>query len=202
MVLVAVVGLLLLPCLAHSQQYTVTVLGTLGGYAGYGTRISASGQVTGYSTNTGNFANAFFYGNGSVQNLGTLGGKVSYGFGINASGQISGYSQTGLASGVEHAFLYSNGVMQDLGTLGGTTSFGYGINASGQVTGWAFTSSGVEHAFLYSNGVMVDLNSEIGSATGYTLVSGEAINDSGQIVVDASVIATGQNLVLLLTPTS
>jgi probable HAF family extracellular repeat protein len=86
--------------------------------------------------------------------------------------------------------------------LGGTTSRGYGINASGQVTGWAFTSSGVEHAFLYSNGVMVDLNSEIGSSTGYTLVSGEAINDSGQIVVNGSVTATGQDLALLLTPTS
>ena len=89
----------------------------------------------------------------------------------------------------------------DLGTLGGTSSRGYGINASGQVTGESLTSSGVNQAFLYSNGNMLDLNCAIGSAaTQYTLIAGQGINDSGQIVVNGSVIGPQDPVVFLLTP--
>ena len=49
---------------------------------------------------------------------------------------------------------------------------------------------------------MVDLNSEIGSAaTLYTPTSGQGIIDSGQIVANGIVNATGEDVALLLTPT-
>jgi probable HAF family extracellular repeat protein len=138
-----------------------------------------------------------------------LGGTSSYGDGINSNGQVTGYSYIN-GDNATHAFLYSNGVMQDLGTFGysssyGPESYGRAINSSGQVTGSAtFHGNGsLDHAFLYSNGQMLDLNLEIGSAAAlYTLVEGEAINDSGLIVVNGVVNATGQNVAFLLTPTS
>jgi probable HAF family extracellular repeat protein len=102
-----------------------------------------------------------------------------------------------------HAFLYSNGTMQDLGTLGGPNSYGYGISASGQVTGNSYTKDRAIHAFLCTNGHMIDLNSRIssGDAALYTLTYGQAINDKVQVMVDATVNATGSSVALLLTPT-
>jgi probable HAF family extracellular repeat protein len=92
----------------------------------------------------------------------------------------------------------------ELGTLSGSVSQALGINASGQVTGWAETAgNAATDAFLYRNGQMVDLNSQIGSAASlYTLTNGQGINDSGQIVVDGVVKATGQDAAFLLTPSS
>jgi probable HAF family extracellular repeat protein len=104
-----------------------------------------------------------------------------------------------------HAFLYNNGTMQDLGTFpGGSTSYGYGISASGEVTGYSYTRDRAIHAFLYRNARMIGLNSQISSTDAqiYTLTSGRAINDKGQIVVNATVNATGVSAALLLTPTT
>jgi uncharacterized membrane protein len=58
-------------------------------------------------------------------------------------------------------------------------------------------------AFLYSNTTMTDLNSLISGSDAalYVLNSAEAINDKGQIVVNAIVVATGNTIALLLTPT-
>jgi hypothetical protein len=50
---------------------------------------------------------------------------------------------------------------------------------------------------------MIDLNSELGSAESiYTLVDARGINDSGQIVADGYVDATGQDAVFLLIPSN
>jgi len=184
---------------------TTQNIGTLGGAGSAGYGINASGQVTGYSWITGSTqSHAFLYTNGSMQDLGTLGGAYSEGAAINASGQVTGGSAT--ATDIyTHAFLYSNGTMQDLGTFpGGSTSYGYAINASGEVTGYSYTWDRAVHAFLYRNARVIDLNSRISStdAQTYTLTSGRAINDKGQIVVDATVNATGVSAALLLTPTT
>jgi len=183
---------------------TTKNIGTLGGTTSIGYGINASGQVTGYSWITGSTqSHAFLYSNGSMQDLGTLGGVYSEGQAINASGEVTGGSATA-RDNYGHAFLYSNGTMQDLGTFpGGLQSYGYGINASGEVTGYSYTRDREIHAFLYRNARMIDLNSQISStdAQTYTLTSGRAINDKGQIVVDATVNATGVSAALLLTPT-
>ena len=182
-------------------------LGTLGVGGSAAQGINASGEITGSAAaadGTGHL-HAFLYSNGSAIDLGTLGGDNSAGYGINAGGQVTGGSEMPAppfpALPANHAFLYSNGSMIDLGTLGGASSVGFGINARGQVTGEADTAGGRSVAFLYSNGQMVDLNTEIGSAASlYTLKAGYAINDSGQIVVDGTVNATGQGVAFLLTP--
>jgi len=72
------------------------------------------------------------------------------------------------------------------------------------VTGSSATKENGAHAFLYSNGHMTDLNSLISSdaAARYTLVSAVAINDKGQILVDATANGAPGEATLILTPTS
>ena len=177
---------------------------TFGGPGSVGSGINNSGEVTG-SFGTANGARAFIYSNGSLQDLGTLGGSVSTGTGINASGEVTGWSATSTSIGLYHAFLYSAGSMKDLGSLGpDLPSKAFGINDSGEVTGWAYTlryGPASQHGFLYADDQMLDLNFLIGSeASLYTMISGEAINDDGQIVVDGIVNATYQPEAFLLTP--
>jgi probable HAF family extracellular repeat protein len=178
--------LLMTPLTGVAQQYTATDIGTLGGSTVSGTGINASGQVTGFSSTTGNRAtHAFVFSAGTMQDLGTLGGTTSQASGINASGQVTGFAQLA-GDTAQHAFIYSNGVMQDLGTLGGANSGGNGINDSGEVTGFSETRNG-SHAFLYSDGSLQDLGT-LPTVNGVSQSStGNAINASGQVAGYSSV---------------
>lgn len=181
-------------------------LGTLGGGESAGVNeargINDRGQVTGFAVTGGDNTqgHAFLFTDGSVMDLGTLGGTSSSGSTLNNRGQVVGTS-TLMGNLAEHAFLYHNGFMKDLGTLGGSNSFGMAVNIHGVVTGGAAIASEAEHAFVDSGGRMRDLNDEIGSSASlYTLVEGEAINDKGQIVVNGIVNETNTQAAFLLTP--
>ena len=169
-------------------QYSVTHLGSLGGYGtatdgsgqainSFARGINAAGQIVGYADTSGGSQHAFIYSNSTMTDLGTLGSGVnSYAQGINASGQIVGYADT--SSGSQHAFIYNHGALTDLGTFPGSTqSYAFAINAAGQIVGQASTN-GVYEPFLYSNGAMINL----GNLPGGTGGSAYGINDSGQIV--------------------
>jgi probable HAF family extracellular repeat protein len=128
-------------------QYTVTDLGTLGGYRSSAQDINDRGQVVGLSYTTSNINNhAFLYSNGTMTDLGVSQGELqSRAYGVNTYGQVVG--QVWTSSGASHAFLYSDGTTTDLGTLGGSSSFARDINDSGQVVGYSYTSSGIYHAY-------------------------------------------------------
>ena len=189
---------------AHAFLYsggTMSDLGTLGGATSVANGVNASGQVAGYSLTSGGIAHAFLDSGGTMTDLGTLGGTTSTGVGINDAGQVVGAAATA-GNAASHAFLYSGGSMTDLGTLGGANSQAYSVNAAGQVVGEAQTSAGLFDAFLYSSGTMTDLNTLLDdSASGWTLVSANAINDSGSIV-GSGVNSSGSTHAFLLTPLS
>jgi probable HAF family extracellular repeat protein len=187
----------------HSNG-VMTDLGTLGGAFSVGLAINTSGQVTGESATATEIRHAFLYSNGVMRDLGTLGGSLSTAQAINDAGQVAGAAYLPGDIG-QHAFLYSEGVMTDLGTLGGQSSAAFAINNAGQVTGGSSMPVGSDpesrspdHAFLYTNGVLLDLNALIPSGTGWTLTTGWAINDRGQITGIGNI--NGEAHAFLLTP--
>ncbi|QQP93318.1 DUF3466 family protein (plasmid) [Skermanella sp. TT6] len=133
-----------------------------------------------------------------MQDLGTRSGEFSTGNDINDSGQITGTNQ--ISNADFRAFLWDsvNGI-QDLGTLGGRFSFGNGINNNGQVVGSSEDASRSEYAFLWDGTGMFNLNDLITPGTGWTIISGEAINDAGQIT-GIGINPNDQLHAFLLTP--
>ncbi len=168
---------------ATLQEYSITDLGTLGGFTSNAFDINDNGQVAGQSIAPFDF-HAFLYDtvNGMVD-LGTLtDGMFSHAWSVNANGQVAGFSEIkfGRRDTRIHAFIYDsvNG-MTSIGTLGGEESQAYSINSSGQVAGYSqITGNSATHAFIYDsvNG-MVD----IGTLGGSTSL-GYALNDNGQVV--------------------
>jgi probable HAF family extracellular repeat protein len=99
---------------------------------------------------------------------------------------------------IGHAFLYSGGAMVSLGTLGGPNSFATGINAAGLIVGNAEVQRYVVHPFLDAGGRLLDLNDIVVNGAGWTLLSANGINDSGQIVGTGTL--NGETRAFLLTP--
>ncbi len=181
--ILTVLGVISGPSAKAQTTYSITDLGTLGGfsidrkgnkcYCSYGQAINAAGHVTGYSFTIDPLARAFLYSGGPLADIGTIpGGTLSFGYSINKSDQITGYAD--VASGEYHAFLYTAGTMTDLGTLPGANySTGSSVNDSGWVTG----DGGNGHGFLYTGGAMKDL----GTLPGGNFSVGYGINASGQV---------------------
>ena len=104
------------PRLAADALYTITDLGTLGGYSSSASGINNAGQIVGTSNTSTGESHAFLYSDGQMQDLGTLGGPSSYGGSINNAGQVVGRSQISTNSSY-YPFLYSNGQMTALNSL-------------------------------------------------------------------------------------
>jgi probable HAF family extracellular repeat protein len=178
--------------------------------------INNRGQVVGESpVNIGVFlqraqhAISWIRGPG-LKDLGTLGGANSEADGVNNHGVIVGSSQI-TGSTDFHPYVYTKGRMLDLGTLGGPNGFAHAINDKGVIVGSAdVTASSGTHAFIIQNGKMTDLNSLIPANSGFVLNRGLAINNRGQVVVEAyptgttvssAGVPSGPFYLLLLSPT-
>jgi len=180
--------------------YTVTDLGTLGGFDTYAYGINNSGQVAGMLYNN----HAFFWSSSTgMQDIGALPStRASYsmGYDINDNSQVVGQSTD--SAGNYHPFLWSSDTgMQDLGNLpGGRGSGAIGINAYGVVVGSGYNSDDSSRAFLWSsvNGLQ-DLNGLIPTGSGWSLQYATAINDNGWII-GSGVNPRGQKHAFLLTP--
>src|SRR5262249_14321717 len=146
---------------------------------------------------------------GTMQDLGTFGGTASWASAINSQGYVAGGFQD--LSGA-HPFVWrpkaangTSGTMIALG--GGDSDFALAINSNAAVVGTGTpTGSQNRDAALWQPGTdgsytLSDLNSLIPTGTGWTLLIADAINDRGQIVVEATQ-ANGPVHALLLTPTT
>jgi probable HAF family extracellular repeat protein len=165
------------PITYTDMGYTLTDMGTLGGFNSVPVASNEKGQVVGYSTIAGDVIHhAFLFSDGKMTDLGTLGGSYSMALAINNKGQVIGVSDIAgnLAS---HAFLYSNGKMTDL-TPGALASGPRAINEKGQVIGELCPPpGGGSHAFLYSDEKMTDLGT-LGGSESFVF----AINEKGQAI--------------------
>jgi probable HAF family extracellular repeat protein len=173
------------------------LIGTFGGEWSNALSINSAGHVVGMAalsdTSIGNpHMHAFVYRSGVLKDLGTFGGRNSLAWDINDAGQVVGYADTPAPpdaeeyeTGPTRAFLYERGTMKDLGTLGGWESTASAINNAGVVVGSSTTAETGSAAFVYARGKMTDLNTRVRLPEGWTLVSGQDINDSGQILARA-----------------
>jgi probable HAF family extracellular repeat protein len=190
----------------HAFLYSgtrTTDLGTLvGGDESVAEAIDNAGQVVGQSTAADTMTHAFLYSNGRMQDLGIPSGdNASTAIAVSSNGIILG--ELGVGTSVDVA-IYKNGVWTDLGP----GPFPAGINSSGQIVGWS-TIPGIysgpkakrrhaqEIGVVSVNGTFVNLNTLIPANSGFAVIMATAINDSGQILCDATTPSDETHAVLL-----
>jgi len=168
----------------------MTDVGTLGGTCGVPFALNNRGQVVGQSFVTGDSTyHPFLWPgqDGKIQDLGTLGGTYGWALAINDSGGIVGFASVA-GDLAEFAVLWRGTSIANLGSLGSDPcSTANGINNSDQVVGVSATCDyALRRAFLWENGSMVDLNRLIPPNSGLQLTLAEAINDRGEITINAT----------------
>ena len=165
---------------------------------------NSSGQEIGVSFPIGNGGelgqHGYLYTGGPLISLPGFDGTLnSNPRAINQVGQVVGDAPA--PGTVSNAFLYSAGKMIDLGTPG-VNSMALNLNNLGQVVGFT-TVGNTDHAFVYENGKMYDLNNLLASqAPGLVITNAIAINDIGQIIVEADGPNAQYSGIYLLTPSN
>ena len=154
-------------------KFTITDLGTLGGFVSHSYTVNSSGQVFGDSTNAANEARIFSWTKeGGIVDLGAAPGFV---VATSPRGQMIGIETTSYRS---FSWTPEGGTVW-IGTLGGTCGSGAAVNVGGQVVGTACTTGDAAfHAFSWTQeGGMVDLGT-----LGGTYSWGVALNTRGEMV--------------------
>jgi len=179
-------------------------LGVLdGGQQSGANAINSAGEIAGWA-NVGNVDHAITWtGTGGLVDLGIAASCGSTALGLNDAGDVVGWlNKSAGCSFTSHGFSWSaTGGLKDLGLLsGGTYSFAYGVNSSGQIVGTGASAAALVALLWTADGTIHDLNTLIAPGIARTLVAANAINDAGQIVVDATTKTGTGNYALLLTP--
>jgi probable HAF family extracellular repeat protein len=180
-------------------------IGPSGAFQASAYAINTAGQIVGtYSLNSG-ASGTFLYTNGKMTTLpNPPGSRGGFGAAINDTGEIVG---TMFPSEGSHAAKFSDGAWTDLGNLTGAQGSGAtAINTAGQIVGTAIFPpiykpfrAGKHVPFISTAGGLVNLNTLIPSGTGFTLTDAVDINESGQILCDAT-NASGNAHAVLLNP--
>jgi probable HAF family extracellular repeat protein len=188
-----------------SQSGGLQDLGVLpGGQQSGANAINSSGEIVG-SANIGSTNHAFRWTqSGGMVDLGITVNCDVVALGVNDPGEVVGwFNNSGGCTFTSHGFSWTpSGGLKDLGVLpGGNFSFAYGVNSSEQVVGTGQNSASQPVALLWTvDGAPHDLNTLVSSNTPRTLVAANAINDAGQIVVDATTKTGRGAYALILTP--
>ena len=181
-------------------------LGPPGAFQASAIAINNSGQIIGGYYLTSGAAGEFLITGGKMTTLPVpAGASAVSAFAINDNGEIAG--QVFVSSGApSHAARFANGVWTDLGAFAGAVaSRATSINLSGQVVGTAFFPQTSYHPpkpgkhvpFISTTSGLVNLNTLIPSGSGFTLTDAVGINDSGQILCDATNASGNEHAVLL-----
>jgi probable HAF family extracellular repeat protein len=179
-------------------------LGPSGAFQATAYAINTSGQIVGtYSLNSG-ASGTFLYTRGTMTALpNPAGSRGGFGVGINDNGEIAGTLYP--SEGGSHAAKFSDGAWMDLGNLTGAQGSGANaINTAGQIVGTAIFPptykpfrAGKHVPFISTASGLVDLNTLILPGTGFTLMDAIDINESGQILCDATNASGNEHAVLL-----
>jgi probable HAF family extracellular repeat protein len=146
---------------------------------------------------------------GAITEIPNLGGVTWHTpMDINDQGDVVGFSNPpgpGDPEGdfISRAFLWTSGsaIAVDLGTLDDDIfSEAFAINGQGQIVGVSFGGSFGSRGFLYENGQLKKLNDVLGNGNGDVFLSGQDINDKGQITGRVRDAATGQTMTFVATP--
>lgn len=148
--------------------------------------VNSDGRVVGWVDLAGDGLGeiTFVYENGTLANLGTLtGGNFSRAAAVNEPGQVVGrWGNFVTGDPTAASFLWQGGVLMDLTLPLGPNSAARDINDVGQIVGYMGESFNIDsHAFVWENGVVTDL----GKAPGAIASEAKAINNAGQVVVQA-----------------
>ena len=180
-------------------------LGPSGAYQASAYAINTSGEIVGSYSLTSGASGTFLYTGGKMTALpNPAGSEGGFGVAINDNGEIAGTLFPPTAAG-SHAARFSHGAWIDLGNLTGAQGSGAtAINAAGQIVGTAIFPpiykpfrAGKHVPFISTTGGLVNLNTLIPAGTGFTLTDALGINDSGQILCDATNASGNKHAVLL-----
>jgi probable HAF family extracellular repeat protein len=168
---------LLFASLTNAQDYSLTLLPTLGGRTTRAFAINEGGQVTGQS-DTSVEPHAFLWSRtGGMQDIATISDQDSVGYAINASAQVVGTIDLCFCQSVA-ALWTPPAALQTLVFAGQLDSSASGINDVGEVVGTSQDQSFNSKGFLWtpSEG-MQDLG-----ALGCIGCFPSAVNNSGQVI--------------------
>jgi probable HAF family extracellular repeat protein len=179
-------------------------LGPSGAFQASALSINISGQIVGsYSLNSG-ASGTFLYTNGTMTTIpNPAGSSEAIGVAINVNGEIVGELYP--TAGGSHAAKFSGGAWTDLGSLPGALgSEATAINAAGVIVGTSIFPpiykpfrAGKHVPFISTASGLVNLNTLIPTGSGFTLTDAIGINDSGQILCDATNASGKEHAVLL-----
>jgi probable HAF family extracellular repeat protein len=175
-----------------------------GGQQSGANAINASGEIAGWA-NVGSQDDAIIWTqSGGLVGLGINASCGATALGINNSAEVVGwFNQSASCAFTSHGFSWTKGGgLKDLGVLsGGQYSFAYSVNSAGQIVGTGDTSASSIVALLWTaDGTLHNLNTLISAKVPRVLVAANAINDAGQIVVDATAKNGTGRFALILTP--
>jgi probable HAF family extracellular repeat protein len=178
----------------------MTSLGTFGGPESTAHGINDSGQVVGSAETSNLNDRAYIWSDANGDNVSDPGemvqlpdmGLSSSANGVNDAGVAAGFVLNGQFKRVG-AIWKDNTSFQPIGLLPNRTeSEAFDINNQGQVVG----ISGVP--FVWEDGQIVELSTLVRQGQGWTLLSAEAINDTGWII--GSGLRLGKQTGYLLIP--
>jgi probable HAF family extracellular repeat protein len=166
-----------------------------------GAAINNHDHIVGQVFDSNSHSRPFLWRNGEFTDLGSLGGTRASATEINDQGAVIGWAlPTDATLREAHAFVWNEqDGMRDLGTLGGRSSRAYGLNRHGQIVGYSHTAENSYVPFLWEQGELRNLNDLVADSS-WNLISANAINDRGEILVSGISTAGGKRRALLLTP--